>query len=85
MNDERRGLMGQIVSPEDRAAEKAAAARRRTAAVGEADRVLVLLHHAISGHANGSPEQSIDGDENYLLREIRKARGAIAEWRPETD
>lgn len=75
----------QIVSDKDREDRISRGAERRTHAIGEADRVLRLLWHAIKSHQTGSEEQRIDGDEDYLLHEISVARGEIAEWRPATD
>jgi hypothetical protein len=65
--------------------DEAAISRKRTAAIGVADDVLRILWSAINSHASGSEEQRIDGDEDYLLEQIKRARGEIAEWRPESD
>lgn len=58
-------------------------ARRRAQAVGVADEALRIVRSALYSHAHGQPEQRIDGDEDYLIGVIDKARGEIAEWRPE--
>lgn len=65
--------------------DEAAINRKKREAFGVADDVLRVLWSAIDSHANGSEEQRIDGDESYLLDKIKEARGAIAEWRPESD